>query len=57
MQAFEAEQEQCAVIIREAVSEYREQQKPIDNELNALILENRKKMKETTDKITEKYFG
>ena len=57
MQAFEAEQEQCAVIIREAVSDYRKNQKPIDNDLNALILENRKKMKEVTDRITEKYFG
>ena len=57
MQAFEAKQEQCAAIIREAVSEYREQQKPIDDELNALILENRQKMKAITDEITEKYFG
>ncbi|MER2149513.1 MAG: hypothetical protein ABS987_10240, partial [Ruminococcus sp.] len=57
MQMFETEQEKCAAVIRETVSDYREQQKPIDNELNALILENRKKMKETTDKITEKYFG
>ena len=57
MQQFETEQEKCAAVIRKAVSDYREQQKPIDNELNALILANRKKMKETTDKITEKYFG
>ena len=57
MQLFEAEQEQCAAIIREAVSDYREQQKPIDDELNALILENRQRMKEITDRITEKYFG
>ena len=57
MQMFETEQEKCAAVIREAVSDYREQQKPIDNELNALILEKRKKMKEITDKITEKYFG
>ena len=57
MQMFETEQEKCAAVIREAVSDYREQQKPIDNELNALILEKRKKMKEITDKITDKYFG
>ena len=57
MQAFEAEQEQCAAIIREAVSDYREQQKPIDDDLNALVLEKRQKMKEVTDRITEKYFG
>ena len=57
MQMFETEQEKCAAVIREAVSDYREQQKPIDNELNALILANRKKMKEVTDRITEKYFG
>ena len=57
MQAFEAEQEQCAAIIREAVSEYREQQKPVDDDLNALIQENRQRMKEVTDRITEKYFG
>ena len=57
MQAFEAEQEKCAAVIREAVSDYREQQKPIDDELNALILEKRKKMKEITDRITDKYFG
>lgn len=57
MQAFEAEQEQCAAIIREAVSNYREQQKPVDDDLNALIQENRQRMKEVTDRITEKYFG
>ena len=57
MQAFEAEQEQCAAIIREAVSDYHEQQKPVDDDLNALILENRQRMKEFTDRITEKYFG
>ena len=57
MQMFETEQEKCAAIIREAVSDYREQQKPIDDELNALILEKRKKMKEITDRITDKYFG
>ena len=57
MQFFETEQEQCAAVIRKAVSDYREKQKPIDDDLNALILENRKKMKEVTDRITEKYFG
>lgn len=57
MQAFEAKQEQCAAVIRDAVSDYREQQKPVDDDLNALILENRQKMKEVTDRITEKYFG
>ena len=57
MQIFEKEQEQCAAVIREAVSDYREKQKPIDVELNALIPENRKKIKEVTDRITEKYFG
>ena len=57
MKIFEMEQEQCAAVIREAVNDYREQQKPIDDEMNALILENRKKMKEVTDRITEKYFG
>ena len=57
MQMFETEQEKCAAVIRKAVSDYREQQKPIDNELNALILEKRKKMKEITDRITDKYFG
>ena len=57
MKAFEAEQEQCATFIREAVSEYREQQKPVDDDLNALIQENRQRMKEITDRITEKYFG
>lgn len=56
MQTFEAEQELCAAVIREAVSDYRDQQKPVDDELNALILENRKKMKEVTDQITERYF-
>ena len=56
MQAFEAEQEQCAAIIREAVSDYREQQKPVDDALNKLIQENRQRMKEVTDRITEKYF-
>ena len=56
MQAFEAEQEQCAAVIRDSVSDYREQQKPIDNELNARIQENRQRMKEVTDRITEKYF-
>ena len=55
MQAFESEQEQCAAIIREAVSDYREQEKPVDDELNVLILDNRKKMKEVTDRIMEKY--
>ena len=57
MQQFEKEQGQCAAVIRKAVSDYREQQKPIDDELNALILEKRKKMKEITDRITDKYFG
>lgn len=57
MQAFEAEQEQCAAVIREAVSDYREQQKLVDDDLNALIQENRQRMKEVTDRITEKYFG
>lgn len=57
MQLFEAEQEQCAAVIRQAVTEYREQQKPIDDELNALIQENRQRMKKITDRITEKYFG
>ena len=57
MQAFEAEQEACAAIIREAVSDYREQQKLVDDDLNALVLEKRQKMKEVTDRITEKYFG
>lgn len=57
MQAFEAEQEECAAIIREAVSDYRVQQKPIDDELNALVQENRQKMKAVTEEITEKYFG
>ena len=57
MQAFEAEQERCAAIIREAVSDYREQQKPVDDALNKLIQENRQRMKEVTDRITEKYFG
>ena len=57
MQAFEAEQEECAAVIRESVSDYREQQKPVDDDLNALIQENRQKMKEVTDRITEKYFG
>ena len=57
MQQFEKEQEKCAAVIREAVVEYRDQQKPIDDELNALILEKRKKMKEITDRITDKYFG
>ena len=56
MQTFEAEQELCAAVIREAGSDYRDQQKPVDDELNALILENRKKMKEVTDQITERYF-
>ena len=57
MQVFETKQEQCAAVIREAVSNYREQQKPIDNELNELVQENRQKMKAVTDEITEKYFG
>ena len=57
MQQFEKEQEQCAAVIREAVSNYREQQKPIDDELNELVQENRQKMKAVTDEITEKYFG
>ena len=57
MQQFEKEQEKCAAVIREAVVEYRDQQKPIDDELNALVQENRQKMKEVTDRITEKYFG
>ena len=57
MKAFEAEQEECAAVIRKAVSEYREQQKPIGDELNELVQENRQKMKEVTDRITEKYFG
>ena len=48
MQQFEKEQEQCAVIIREAVSDYREQQKPIDDKLNALVQENRQKMRRNT---------
>lgn len=56
MQQFETEQEKCAAVIREAVSEYRDQQKPIDDELNALVQENRQKMKEVTDRITKKYF-
>ena len=56
MQAFEAEQEECAAIIRQAVTEYREQQKPIDDELNALVQANRQQMKAVTDRITEKYF-
>ena len=37
MLQFETEQEQCAAIIREVVSDYREQQKPIDNELKSLF--------------------
>ena len=57
MQQFETEQEQCAAIIREVVSDYREQQKPIDNELKKLVQENRHKMKAVTDRIAEKYFG
>ena len=57
MQAFEAEQERCAAVIREAVSDYREQHKPIDDQLNELVQEKRQKMKEVTDRITEKYFG
>ena len=57
MQMFETEQEKCAAVIRETVSDYREQQKPVDDELNALIQENRQRMKEITDRITEKYFG
>ena len=57
MQAFEVEQEQCAAVIRDSVSDYREQQKPVDDELNALILDNRQRMKQITDRITEKYFG
>ena len=57
MQIFEKEQEKRAAVIREAVSAYREQKKPIDDELNALIPENRKKMKEVTDRITEKQLG
>ncbi|MED9968402.1 MAG: hypothetical protein UFA98_00100 [Ruminococcus sp.] len=57
MQAFEAEQEECAAIIRETVSDYREQQKPFDDDLNAIVQENRHRMKEVTDRITEKYFG
>lgn len=57
MQQFEKEQEQFAAIIREAVSDYREQQKPIDDEINALVQDNRQKMKDVTDQITEKYFG
>ena len=57
MQQFEKEQEQCAAVIREAVSNYREQQKPIDDELNELVQENRQQMKEVADRITEKYFG
>ena len=57
MQIFEKEQEKRAAVIREAVSAYREQNKPIDDEMNALIQENRQKMKEVTDRITEKYFG
>ena len=56
MQAFEAEQKECAAVIRETVSDYREQQKPVDDDLNALIQENRQRMKEITDRITEKYF-
>ena len=57
MQIFETEQEKCAAVIRVAASDYREHQKPIDDEMNALVQENRQKMKEVTDKITEKYFG
>lgn len=57
MQTFEAEQEKCAAVIREAVGDYREQQKPIDDQLNELVQENRQKMKAVTDEITEKYFG
>ena len=56
MQQFEKEQEQCAAVIRKAVSDYREQEKPVDDDLNALIQENRQRMKEITDRITEKYF-
>ena len=56
MQMFETEQEKCAAVIREAVSDYREQQKPVDDDLNALIQDNRQRMKEVTDRITEKYF-
>jgi hypothetical protein len=56
MQMFETEQEKCAAVIRETVSDYREQQKPVDDDLNALIQENRQRMKEITDRITEKYF-
>ena len=57
MQIFETEHEQCAAVIRETVSDYREQNKPIDDEMNALVQENRQKMKAVTDEITEKYFG
>ena len=57
MQQFEKEQEKCAAVIREAVSDYREQNKPIDDKLNELVQENRQKMKEVTDRVTEKYFG
>ena len=56
MQMFETEQEKCAAVIRETVSDYREQQKPVDDDLNALIQDNRQRMKEVTDRITEKYF-
>ena len=56
MQQFEKEQEQCAAVIRDSVSDYREQQKPVDDALNALIQENRHRKKEVTDS-TEKYFG
>ena len=56
MQQFEKEQKKCAAVIRESVSDYREQQKPIDDDLNELVQENRQKMKEVTDRITEKYF-
>ena len=37
MQQFEKEQEKCAAVIREAVSDYREQNKPIDDKLNELV--------------------
>lgn len=55
LQYFESENKKCDRIVTPLINKYRTEQKPVDDELNKIIHENRAKLSNIKDKLWKKY--
>lgn len=56
LQYFESENKKCDRIVTPLINKYRTEQKPVDDELNKVIHENRVNLSNIKDKLWKKYF-